>query len=172
MIVKFRKRTQRSADKRPSRRGATVVEFAVVAPVFFLLLFAGIEFATLSTIRATSHNAAYEGARKIVIPGADVALGIAEAERIMGIIGVDELTVTVTVTVTVTPNVITNNTRGHLDSVRRQRRLRPDVHRRADDQLQHHFGNRTLRWNRGGPVNIASRPVCLCSDNCHWLCTK
>ena len=41
----------------------------------------------------------------LVIPGADVALGIAEAERILGIIGVDNLTVTVT------PNVITNTTR-------------------------------------------------------------
>ena len=99
------KRTPKIAQTPTSRRGATVVEFAVVAPVFFLLLFAGIEFGTLSTIRATSHNAAYEGARKLVIPGADVAIGIAEAERIMGIIGVDNLTVTVT------PNVITNNTR-------------------------------------------------------------
>jgi Flp pilus assembly protein TadG len=105
MNVRFRKRTHIGAETPTSRRGATVVEFAVVAPVFFILLFAGIEFGTLSTIRATSHNAAYEGARRLVIPGADVAIGIAEAERIMGIIGVD------TLTVTVTPNVITNNTR-------------------------------------------------------------
>ena len=101
----FRERTNRRADSMPSRRGATIVEFALVAPVFFLLLFGGIEFATLSTIRATSHNAAYEGARKIVIPGADPAIGKAEAERIMGIIGVD------TLTVTVTPSVITHDTR-------------------------------------------------------------
>lgn len=101
----LRERTNCRADSIPSRHGATIVEFALVAPLFFLLLFGGIEFATLSTIRATSHNAAYEGARKIVIPGADAAIGIAEAERIMGIIGVD------TLTVTVTPSVLTNDTR-------------------------------------------------------------
>jgi Flp pilus assembly protein TadG len=105
MKVRFTQRRLRYTETQPSRRGATLVEFAVVAPVFFLLLFSGIEFGILSTIRATSHNAAYEGARMLVIPGADVALGIAEAERILGIIGVDNLTVTVT------PNVITNTTR-------------------------------------------------------------
>ncbi len=105
MKLTFRKRTNRRSGTTPCRRGVAIVEFAVVAPVFFILLFGGIEFATLSTIRATSHNAAYEGARKLVIPGADVTVGIAEAERIMSIIGVD------TLAVTVTPNVITNNTR-------------------------------------------------------------
>ncbi len=105
MKLGCKKRTKRRLGTMPSRHGATIVEFALVAPIFFILLFGGIEFATLSTIRATSHNAAYEGARKLVIPGADVTVGIAEAERIMSIIGVD------TLAVTVTPNVITNNTR-------------------------------------------------------------
>ncbi|MCA9047569.1 MAG: pilus assembly protein [Planctomycetaceae bacterium] len=86
------------------RRGATIVEFAIVAPVFFMLLFAGIEFALLSQIRSTAHNAAYEAARMLVIPGADAAAGITEAERIMAIVGVD------TLTVTVTPGTITDDT--------------------------------------------------------------
>ncbi len=73
-----------------------MVEFAVVAPVFFLLLFAGIEFAVLGTIRSTANNAAYEGARKLVIPGAVASDGITEANRIMGIVGVSNLTVTTT----------------------------------------------------------------------------
>lgn len=77
------------------RRGATVVEFAVVAPIFFTLLFATIEFATLSTIRNTCNNAAYEAARVLVVPGAVAADGQTEAERIMAIVGVDSLTVTV-----------------------------------------------------------------------------
>ncbi|HIK92418.1 MAG TPA: pilus assembly protein [Planctomycetes bacterium] len=86
MKLGCKKRTKRRLGTMPSRHGATIVEFALVAPIFFILLFGGIEFATLSTIRATSHNAAYEGARKLVIPGADVTVGIAEAERIMSII--------------------------------------------------------------------------------------
>ncbi|MEZ6126074.1 MAG: TadE/TadG family type IV pilus assembly protein [Planctomycetaceae bacterium] len=92
-------------NRRPSRRrGATIVEFAFVAPVFFTLLFAAIEFASLSTIRNTCNNAAYEGARKLVIPGAVADTGKTEAERIMGIVGVD------TLTVTVTPSVIDDTT--------------------------------------------------------------
>jgi Flp pilus assembly protein TadG len=86
------------------RSGATLVEFAVVAPIFFMLLFGGIEFAVLGTIRSTAQNAAYEAARKLVIPGADVDDGIDEARRIMSIVGVDSLTVTTN------PNVITDET--------------------------------------------------------------
>lgn len=77
------------------RRGTTVVEFAVVAPLFFTLLFATIEFATLNTIRNTCNNAAYEAARVLVVPGAVAADGITEAERILAIVGVDAMTVTV-----------------------------------------------------------------------------
>jgi Flp pilus assembly protein TadG len=77
------------------RRGATVVEFALVVPIFFTLLFATIEFATLNTIRNTCNNAAYEAARVLVVPGAIAGDGITEAERILGIVGVDAMTVTV-----------------------------------------------------------------------------
>ena len=87
-----------------NRRGVTAVEFAVVVPVFFMLLFAGIEFAIIGTIRSTSHNAAYEAARILVVPGANAADGITEAKRILSIIGVD------TLTVTVTPTAITDTT--------------------------------------------------------------
>ena len=100
------KRLSNSTSERKStdRSGATVVEFAFVAPIFFVLLFAGIEFATLGTIRSTAHNAAYEGCRKLVIPGAVASEGIDEAERILGIVGVD------TLTVTTTPAVIDDDT--------------------------------------------------------------
>lgn len=94
-----------AAISRPDRSGATVVEFAVVAPIFFVLLFAGMEFAILGTIRSTAHNAAYEGARKLVIPGAVASEGIAEVKRIMAVVGVS------TLTVTVTPTVITEDTK-------------------------------------------------------------
>ena len=88
-----------------NRKGATIVEFAMVAPIFFLLVFAGLEFAVLGTIRSTAQNAAYEGARNLVIPGAVAQTGIDEATRIMSIVGVD------TLTVTVNPTVIDDNTK-------------------------------------------------------------
>ena len=97
------KRHLNNSDQ-PTRAGATVVEFALVAPIFFVLLLAGIEFSVLGTIRSTANNAAYEGARLLVIPGAESGDGIAEAQRIMGIVGVRNLTVNVT------PSLITDDT--------------------------------------------------------------
>lgn len=94
---------RRSHGKR--RKGTTLVEFALVAPIFFTLVFAGIEFSVIGTIRSTSHNAAYEAARKLVIPGAVAQDGIDEAKRILAIVGVD------TLTVTTTPAVIDDTTR-------------------------------------------------------------
>lgn len=86
------------------RRGVTAVEFVVVAPFFFVLLYAALEFATIGTIRSTANNAAYEAARVIVVPGANRQQGIDEAERIMAIVGVRNLTVSVT------PNSIDDST--------------------------------------------------------------
>jgi Flp pilus assembly protein TadG len=77
------------------RRGATLVEFALVAPIFFLLLLASFEFSRLNVIRHTADNAAYEAARMIMVPGAKASEGIAEAERILRIVGARGTTVTV-----------------------------------------------------------------------------
>ncbi len=52
------------------RRGAVTVEFALVAPITFLLIFGLIEFSRVSTIRHSVDNAAYEAARVGIIPGA------------------------------------------------------------------------------------------------------
>jgi Flp pilus assembly protein TadG len=48
---------------RRNRRGAAVVEFAVVAPVFFLLVFGMIEFGRMVMVQQLLTNAAREGAR-------------------------------------------------------------------------------------------------------------
>ena len=101
----MKRQTSNTNRRYQQRRGATIAEFAIVASVFFLLLFTGIEFSVLNTIRSTANNAAYEGAGKLVIPGASAATGIIEAERIMAIIGVRDLTVTVT------PTTLTDETR-------------------------------------------------------------
>jgi hypothetical protein len=54
---------------RRNRRGAAVVEFAVVAPVFFLLIFGMIEFGQAIMIQQMMTNAAREGARYAVLDG-------------------------------------------------------------------------------------------------------
>ena len=59
--------SQRSLN---GRRGATVVEFTVVAPVFFLLVFGLIEFSRMVMCYQVMTSAAREAARAGAIPGA------------------------------------------------------------------------------------------------------
>ncbi len=77
------------------RTGATVVEFALVAPVFFLLMIISFEFARLNVIRHSADNAAYEAARIAMVPGAVASDAINEANRLMNIAGARGTTVNV-----------------------------------------------------------------------------
>lgn len=61
---------KRKANSTCRRRGKAAVEFALTAPIFFLFLFAGIEFSRMHTIRCSVENAAFEGARKGIVSGA------------------------------------------------------------------------------------------------------
>ena len=54
---------------RKYRRGAAVVEFAIVAPVFFLLVFGIIEYGRLVMVQQVLTNASREGARQAVLDG-------------------------------------------------------------------------------------------------------
>jgi Flp pilus assembly protein TadG len=94
----------KAGPKQHARRGATLVEFALVTPVFLLFMFAAIEFAHLNTLRNTANNAAYEAARKVVVPGGTSAEAEREAARILRVVG------TTRFTVDVTPDVITDDT--------------------------------------------------------------
>ena len=60
MITKSR-RNQRLP--RSQRHGATVVEFALVAPIFCLFVLSSFEFGWLNVMCHTAENAAYEAAR-------------------------------------------------------------------------------------------------------------
>lgn len=86
-----KKRTTRN----PCRRGATAVEFAIVAPIFFLLLLASFEFSRLNVIRHTADNAAYEAARNAMVPGATAAEAIAKANSILRVVGTRGARVTI-----------------------------------------------------------------------------
>jgi Flp pilus assembly protein TadG len=52
---------------RRKRRGAAVVEFAIVAPLFFLLVFGMIEFGRVIMVKQIITNASREGARVAVL---------------------------------------------------------------------------------------------------------
>ena len=95
---------QRHPVRSAARRGAVTVEFALVAPLVFFIVFAAIEFARLNMLVNSMENACYEAARRGIIPGATVANVEAEANQILQAVGA------VNSTVTVTPAVITNQT--------------------------------------------------------------
>ena len=52
------------------RRGAAVVEFAVVAPLLFALLFGMVEFGRMVMVQQTLTNASREGARRGILENA------------------------------------------------------------------------------------------------------
>lgn len=63
-----------SGRARPrKRRGAAAVEFAIVAPVFLLMIFGLIEFGRLVMVQQVITNASREGARAGVLDGATTA---------------------------------------------------------------------------------------------------
>ncbi len=94
---RFQKLTQTCG----SRRGVTVTELSIVLPVFLMIVFAGFEFSRICLIRNAAHNAAYQAARRVMVPGATVADANAEASRLLSVFGVS------TFTLTVNPNPIT-----------------------------------------------------------------
>lgn len=87
-----------------SRQGATLVEFALVVPIVFILFFAAVEFARVAMIRHTIDNAVYEAARFAMIPGGTAAGAQAEARRLLSIVGVNNPSIEVN------PAVINRNT--------------------------------------------------------------
>ena len=64
------------------------MEFALTAGLLFLILFASIEFMRVNTIVNSAENAAYEGARAGIVPGAKANEVRAAARSMMSAIGV------------------------------------------------------------------------------------
>lgn len=74
-----------AADK---RRGAVSVEFAIVAPLIFLLFLGALELTAMNFLRQTAGNASYEGCRQAILPGGSEAAAKAEALRLMETVGI------------------------------------------------------------------------------------
>ena len=96
-----RKICHRLSNRGPERKGALTVEFAIVAPMIFLLFVGSLELTALNFARQTAGNASYEAARKLIIPGGTAAQAQAEGLRQMNIAGMGTgATVTITDTTT------------------------------------------------------------------------
>jgi Flp pilus assembly protein TadG len=72
---------------RKRRRGAVAVEMAMTIPVLLLIVFASYEFARANMIRHTVESAAYEGARRGILPGATEKEVKDGANHVLGSIG-------------------------------------------------------------------------------------
>ena len=74
---------QRHRSKK-NREGATMVEFAIVANLLFVIVLTCMEFARMNMARNLAQDAAYYSARVAMVPGATSDEAIEEADRIMG----------------------------------------------------------------------------------------
>ena len=89
-------RTARNSKLATRRRtGATAVEFAIVAPIFFTLVIASLEFGRLNIIRHTADQAAYEAARFAMVPGATAAEAKSKAESMLKVVGARDSKITI-----------------------------------------------------------------------------
>jgi Flp pilus assembly protein TadG len=100
----IRSRTTRRKQKHTPRWGAVLVEFALAAPITFVMVFALIEFSRVAMLTNTAENAAYEGCRAAIIPGGTADKARTAALRLMNSVGA------VSPTITVTPATITEAT--------------------------------------------------------------
>lgn len=82
--------------KRNRRNGAAVVEFALTAPLLFMLLFGALELGHANMIFNVSEAAAYEGAREGIVPGASTAEVQAAVQNILQISNVRGAAIQVT----------------------------------------------------------------------------
>ena len=87
MMIRRHCRNSASATP-PERRGALTVEFAIVAPLIFLLFVGGLELTAINFARQTAGNASYEAARKMIIPGGTAAQAEAEGKRVLTALGI------------------------------------------------------------------------------------
>ena len=93
-----------SMQKRNHRRGATTVEFALTAPILFMLLLGAIEFSRANMLRHTTVVAATEGARRGIVPGATAKECHEETTNELKVVGFPDTDVQIT------PSVFSDDT--------------------------------------------------------------
>jgi Flp pilus assembly protein TadG len=86
------------------RWGATSVEFALCAPVFFFLILGGIELSRVNMLIHTVESALLQGARRGIIPGATAEQCRQAAQDVLDIGRIRSSTITVS------PTTITETT--------------------------------------------------------------
>ncbi len=102
------KRNLRRSGPFDDRAGSVTVETAIVLPVLFAIMFASVDCARLNMLRNSAQNAAYEGARNAIVPGASAADAKSAANKVLNAVGVKNYTVAVSpATITSTTDKVT-----------------------------------------------------------------
>jgi Flp pilus assembly protein TadG len=86
-----------NSSRRVDQSGATVVEFALLAPIFIMLVFGVISFGLVFAQQLGLSNGARQGARAGVVSGATCKQIYAEARDAAGTIGMGSSSVTVSI---------------------------------------------------------------------------
>jgi Flp pilus assembly protein TadG len=102
--ILVQKMTDMNDNRHNERKGAAAVEFALVAPLVFLVFFAAFEFARMTMIQDGLDLAACAGARRSIVPGATSQNAIDQAQAVLDTLGIRNATITVT------PTTITSST--------------------------------------------------------------
>jgi hypothetical protein len=89
---------RRARSRRAQRRGATIVEFAMVAPLFFLLIFGMIEFGRMIMVQQLLVAASREGGREAMLDGTTSGAVITRVRDYLTSTSIDGAAATVTVT--------------------------------------------------------------------------
>jgi Flp pilus assembly protein TadG len=90
------------------RNGSVTVETAIVLPIVFTFMFSAVDCARLNMLRNSAQNAAYEGVRNAITPGAVAADATTAATKVMTAAGAKNYTITVSpTTITSTTNTVT-----------------------------------------------------------------
>ncbi len=79
-----------------NRRGTAAVEFAFVLPIFLLFLFASLDFMRACNLLHTADNAAYEAARRGIVPGSTAVEVENVARGVLATMGAAGAAITVT----------------------------------------------------------------------------
>lgn len=99
------RKTFGALQKRKTRRSAaTTVEFAVIAPLLFMVLLGSLEFARVNQVMNATSFSAYQGCRQAIVPGAKASDATTEVNRVLS------ANLISSGTVTVNPSTITNST--------------------------------------------------------------
>ena len=81
------------ANRERRQRGQTLIEFAFVAPVIFLFLFAIVDFGSALDKRVTLQHAVYEGARAAAVHGDPAVAQSTTVDQAQGLVVASSVTV-------------------------------------------------------------------------------